>query len=105
MSTPKKLKGKQTSFLRGLGHHLEPVTMIGKEGMTDNLIKSVAALLDARELIKGKVQENCPLDRHEAAELLAERTKSSLVQVIGRTFLLYRENKKQKEDKKIILPR
>ena len=101
---PLTLTGKQARHLRGLGHHLSPVAMIGREGITDNLIKSVLAVLTARELIKVKIQENCPLDKKEAAETLARKTASSIAQIIGKTFLLYRENKDLSEDKKIKLP-
>lgn len=100
----KKLTGTQARFLRGLGHHLSAIAMIGKEGITENLITSVDQVLTAHELIKVKIQENCPLDRKEAAEELAQKTRSSLAQVIGKTFLLYRENKDKVDDKKIHLP-
>lgn len=100
----KKLTGKQARFLRGLGHHLSPVAMIGKEGITENLITSVDQVLTAHELIKVKVQENCPIDRKEAAAELAKKTGSSVAQVVGKTFLLYRENKDKVDDQKIHLP-
>lgn len=100
----KKLTGKQVRFLRGLGHHLSPVAMIGKEGITENLIASVDQVLTTHELIKVKAQENCPLDRKEAAEELSKKTSSSVAQIIGKTFLLYRENKDKVDDKKIHLP-
>ena len=101
---PLKLSGKQSRYLRGLGHHLTPVVMIGKDGLSDNLMKSLKEALGARELIKIKLLENCPLDRHETASLLARKAKAALVQVMGRTILLYRENKELKGDKKIALP-
>ncbi len=99
------LTGKAARHLRGLGHHLSPTAMIGKEGVTDGVVKSVAAVLTAHELIKVKIQENCPLGKEEAAELLARRTKSRIAQIIGRTFLLYRENPEKNEEQKIHLPR
>lgn len=101
---PKKLSGKQARHLRGLGHHLSPVVYIGKEGITDNLVKSTDMALNAHELIKGKIQENCPVDRKEAPEILAQKTRSAVAQILGKTFLLYRENKDKKEDRKIVLP-
>ena len=101
---PITLTGKQARHLRGLGHHLSPVAMIGKEGLSESLIASVNEVLTAHELIKVKVQENCPLERKEAAEALARQTKSSVAQIIGKTFLLYRENKDLENDKKIRLP-
>jgi len=95
-----KLSGKQNRYLRGLGHHLEPVVMLGKSGLTENIVTSTSEALDNHELIKIRVQEGCELDRREAAEMLAKVTHAHLVQVLGRTFLLYRRN----DDPKIILP-
>ncbi len=100
----KKLTGKQARYLRGLGHHLTPVVLIGKEGLSDNLMKSVNDTLGPRELIKVKLLESCPIERHEAASALAQKAKAALVQVLGKTILLYRENKELKPDKKISLP-
>jgi len=105
MSNKLYLTGKQARHLRGLGHHLSPLAMIGKEGITDNLLASVDAVLAAHELIKVKMQDGCPLGREETAELLAQKSKSRIAQIIGKTFLLYRENKDLKEDKKIKLPK
>jgi RNA-binding protein len=99
------LTGKAARHLRGLGHHLSPTAMIGKEGITDGVVKSVEAVLVAHELIKVKIQENCPLGKEEAAELLARKTKGKIAQIIGRTFLLYRENQDKNEEQKIHLPR
>lgn len=98
------LTGKQARHLRGLGHHLSPLVMIGKDGVTDNLTDALEAVLAAHELVKVKIQDGCPYGREEAAELLAKKTKSRIPQIIGKTFLLFRENKELKEDKKITLP-
>jgi len=85
-----ELTGKQRRHLRALGHHLSPVLQIGHEGLTDAVVAQTNTQLDAHELIKVKVSESSPLPRHEAAEQLASATHSSLAQVLGRTFLLYR---------------
>lgn len=98
------LTGKQARHLRGLGHSLSPTAMIGKEGVSDNLLLALEAVLTAHELVKVRVQDGCPHERAEAAELLAKATKSRIAQIIGKTFLLFRENKELKEDKKISLP-
>ena len=98
------LKGKQARHLRGLGHHLSPLVMIGKDGVTDNLTGALEAVLAAHELVKVKIQDGCPYGREEAAELLAKQTRSGIAQIIGKTYLLFRENKELKEDKKIKLP-
>ncbi|PNU19069.1 ribosome assembly RNA-binding protein YhbY [Geothermobacter hydrogeniphilus] len=84
------LTGKQRRFLRGLGHHLQPVVMIGKDELTAALEASVDEALTAHELIKLKLQEGCLLDRKEVAERLASRTSSAVAQILGRTILLYR---------------
>lgn len=98
------LTGKQARHLRGLGHHLSPLAMVGKEGITDNLLAALESVLTAHELVKVRIQDGCPHSREGAAELLAAKTKSRIAQIIGKTFLLYRENKDLKEDKKIRLP-
>jgi len=85
-----ELKGKQVRYLRGLGHHLQPVIMLGREGLTERVVAATAAALATHELIKCKVQEGCLLDRRQAAAELAQLADAALVQVLGRTFLLYR---------------
>ncbi|MEA3546335.1 MAG: YhbY family RNA-binding protein [Thermodesulfobacteriota bacterium] len=97
----KQLTSHQISYLRGLGHHLKPVAMVGKEGLSDSVLASVNQVLLAHELIKIKVQDNSPLDRKEAATELAGLTGSFLVHVLGKTALLYRENPDRAIDKKI----
>ncbi|MDH5298987.1 MAG: ribosome assembly RNA-binding protein YhbY, partial [Desulfobulbaceae bacterium] len=82
----------QIRHLRGLGHHLKPLAMLGREGITDNLIKAVEEVLNAHELIKVKIQENFPDDRHVGAEAVARACSAALAQVLGRTFLIYRPN-------------
>ncbi len=99
------LTGKAARYLRGLGHHLAPKAMLGREGITPTLRESVLAILTADELIKVKIQEGCPLGKTEAAEGLAAATHSRIAQIIGRTFLLFRPNPERKPDQKIILPK
>ena len=95
------LRGKQRRFLRGLGHHLDPVVQVGKEGISDGLVGATEAALEQHELIKVRVGENAGDDRHDIAGELATRTGSALVQVLGRTFLLY---KARPEEPTIKLP-
>ena len=104
MSKKIYLTGKEARHLRGLGHHLSPLVMIGKDGVTDNLTAALEEVLAAHELVKVKLQDGCPYARVEAAELLAQKSKSRIAQIIGKTFLLFRENKELKEDKKIKVP-
>lgn len=90
------LNGKQRRKLRALGHHLEPVVLVGQSGVTEGVIAATDQALEDHELIKVKVGEG-PEDRHETADRLAEATKSEVAQVLGRTVLLFR---KRKEDSK-----
>ena len=95
-----KLTGKQIRHLRGLGHHLQPVVMVGKEELSERLLASLDGALSVHELIKVKVQEGCLLDRHEVAAGLAQASGAAVVQVLGRTILLFR----RAEEPKIELP-
>jgi RNA-binding protein len=96
------LSGKAARHLRGLGHELSPVVSIGKDGITDGVVDAARVALSKHELIKVRVQTEAPVDRKEAASELASRTSSSLAQVLGRTFLLYKRHPKKP---KIQLPR
>jgi len=98
--TSKPLTGKQVRFLRGLGHHLNPVVMIGRGELSEAVLRTTNEALKSHELIKVKLQEGCDLDRREVAAELAAQTESQIAQILGKTFLLYREA----EDKKIKLP-
>ena len=94
---------KQRAYLKGLAMNIDPVFQIGKSSLTPENTAAVAEALEARELIKISVLQNCMDDPREIAEVLAERTRSQIVQVIGKKIVLYREGKNEK--KKIELPR
>ena len=81
---------------------ITPILQIGKSSVTPELISAVDEALEARELIKMHILKNCFDDPKEIAQVIAERTRSEVVQVIGKKIVLYREGKKDK--KKIILP-
>ncbi len=100
----RRLTSRQVRFLRARGHHLTPAVMVGREGVTPAVLAALNASLAAHELVKVKVQQNCPLDRRQAAALLAKRAPASLVQVLGRTLLLYRANPDLPADRRIVLP-
>jgi len=87
---PSALNGKQRRALRALGHHLKPVVQVGHEDLTAGVVAAIDAQLLAHELIKIKIGEGAQTPRGELAQALAERTHSGLVQVLGRTVLLYR---------------
>lgn len=84
------LTGKQRRALRALGHHLKPVVQVGHEDVTPGVVEAIDAQLLAHELIKIKIGEGAQTPRKELAQALAEQTESGLVQVLGRTVLLYR---------------
>ena len=86
------LSGKQRRALRALGHHLKPVVQVGQEDLTEAVVKACDQALTDHELIKVKVGEGAATSRHEAGEWLAKKTQSELVQVLGRTLLLYRRH-------------
>lgn len=96
-----QLTGKQTHFLRGLGHHLQPVVMVGKEEITASVLKSTEEALDQHELIKIKLQEGCIMDRKDVAAALAQQCHAAIAQILGRTILLFRPS----ENKLIELPK
>lgn len=86
------LTSKQRAYLRGLANSIDTIVFVGKGGMTDQIVKQVDDALTAREIIKGKCLENCPLTPREAADILSEKTDSDSVQIIGSKFVLYRPN-------------
>ncbi len=107
MAAKKKRKAPQLSpiqvrHLRGLGHTLKPLAMLGREGITASQIAAVEEVLDAHELVKVKIQENFPDDRKEGSAALAKECRAALVQVIGRICLLYRPNKDLPADRRVV---
>ena len=96
------MTSKQRAYLKGLAMTMEPVLQIGKSSVTPELTSAVAEALEARELIKLGVLKNCIDGANELAAVLAERTHSQVVQVIGKKIVLYREGKDK--NKKIELP-
>ncbi|MDF2521434.1 MAG: RNA-binding protein [Clostridia bacterium] len=89
------LTSKQRAYLRGLGNTLEPIFLIGKGGVTDNMINDIDAALEARELIKLKVLNNSLEEPREAANVIADQLGADVVQVIGGKFILYRPSKEK----------
>ena len=99
----RELTGKQRAQLRAMANTLEPVVHIGKDGIGDNLVKQANDALEARELIKCRVLENCDLTAREACDELSRLTRSEQVQVIGMKFVLYRESHRKDKKDKIVL--
>jgi len=94
------LTGKQRRQLRALGHHLEPVVIVGQSGVTEGVIAAVAQALHDHELIKVKINEG-PDERQEAARKLAEGTGAELAQLLGRTALLFKKREEDSEFEKL----
>jgi RNA-binding protein len=85
------LNSKQRSILRSIGNEFEPILIIGKSGITPNIIEQLEQALAARELVKGRVLPHTEWDPREVAAELAEATHAEIVHVIGRNILFYRE--------------
>ncbi len=86
---------KQRAFLRGLGNALEPVMQIGKEGFSENSQETLNGLLEARELVKLRVLNNCEISPKEMMKIICARTGAAPVQVIGGVLIVYRRSSKK----------
>lgn len=91
------LTSKQRAALRSMANTMETILYIGKDGITDNTVKEAYDALEAREIIKGAVQQNCELSAREALDELCARLHAEPVQCIGRRFVLYRESSTNKK--------
>lgn len=98
------MTSKQRAYLKGLAMNITPIFQIGKASLTPEVTEAISESLNTRELIKISVLKNCIDDPREIANVLAERTKSEVVQVIGKKIVLYKEAKDEK-DRKIVLPK
>ncbi|MBU5458825.1 ribosome assembly RNA-binding protein YhbY [Anaerostipes sp. MSJ-23] len=90
------MTSKQRAYLKSLAMKIDPIFNIGKGSLSPELIAGVRDALEARELIKVGVLQNCMDDPKQLAEVLAERTRSQVVQVIGKKIVLYKESKNHK---------
>ena len=89
------LKSSQRAKLRAMANGIDPVVIIGKDGLGVNFVQAVDEALEARELIKVKLLDTAPVAVREAADYAAENTGADVVQVIGTRFVLYRKRKKE----------
>ena len=96
------MTSKQRAYLKGLAMDLEATFQIGKASLTPEFVETLTEGFNKKELLKVSVLKNCADDPREIAEMLAERTRSQVVQVIGKKIVLYKENK---DHKKIELPK
>lgn len=86
---PEKLTNQQARYLKGLAHSIKPLALIGKEGVTEGFVTGLQQELVRHELVKVRLLRSCPLDKHEAAEVVPAKAGAVLVQLIGKTLLLY----------------
>ena len=86
------MTGKQRRYLRAIAHSIKPVLNLGKQGLTKQIIKEIESQLMDHELIKLKVLDACPLTKNECAENLSINTEIEVVQIIGKTLLLFCQN-------------
>lgn len=96
-----KLTSRQRAYLRSLSINETAIIQIGKSTLTPEVTDLISEAFNTRELVKITVLKNCTQDIHEIANMVSERTHSTLVAVTGRRFVLYRPDKKEP---KIILP-
>lgn len=96
------LTGKQKRFLRSMAHSLNPIFQVGKGGVNENMIKQISDALEARELMKISILQNCDEDKHTVADQLAKGTRAELVQIIGNIIVLYKQSR---DNKQIVLPK
>ena len=96
------MTSKQRAYLKSLAMTMDPIFQVGKSSVTPELIAAISEALAARELIKLSVLQNCADDPRQIAEMIAERSKSQVVQVIGKKIVLYKEGRDEK--KKNLLP-
>ena len=95
------MTSKQRAYLKGLAMKIEPVFQVGKSGLSPEVTEAVREAFNTRELVKLTVLKNCMDEPGKMAAMLADRTQSQVVQVIGKKIVLYKESK---EHKKINLP-
>ena len=98
------ITGKQRAFLRKLGHTLQPILQIGKDGMSDTVIGAIDEALEKREMIKVTLLETAMIDTRQTCDEIARRLNAEPVQAIGNKFILYRKSSNEKY-RKIELPK
>lgn len=87
------MTSKQRAYLKSLASSLEPIFQVGKSSLTPQITEAIGESFHTRELVKIAVLKNCMDDPREIAQLVAERTHSQVVQVIGKKIVLYKPDK------------
>lgn len=92
------LTGKERAKLRSQANLLKPIVMIGKDGLTEAVIDQIDQIIENKELIKIKIQNNSTEEAKTVAEEVAKELEAEVVQVIGGIVVLYRESKEDEEE-------
>lgn len=88
-----KLTSKQRAYLRKQAHSMDAIVRVGKEGYSEALIESILDALTPRELMKVKILQNCEEDKVEIANRIADGCEAEIVGLVGRTVIIFKENK------------
>ena len=88
------MTSKQRAYLKGLAMNINPIFQVGKSSLTPEFVAAISEAFNTKELIKIAVLKNCFDDPNEIAQVVAERTHSQVVQVIGKKIVLYKPDKK-----------
>ena len=96
------MTSEQRAYLKGLAMNINPIFQVGKSSLTPEFVAAISEAFNTKELIKIAVLKNCFDDPNEIAQVVAERTHSQVVQVIGKKIVLYKPDKK---NPKIELPK
>ena len=91
------MTSKERATLMSMAQKMDPIFQIGKNSISPELVEALSDALEARELIKIAVLKNCGDNPKELAQIVSERTRSQVVQVIGKRIVLYRESKNEKK--------
>lgn len=104
LTDPLSLTAQQKQFLKGAAHALSPLVQIGKDGLSSGVMESIKNELLHHELIKVKIGNNSGLEKKEASAEIAKKSGAAMVQLIGKTIVLYKKNPKRAKEKRIKLP-
>ncbi len=87
------MNSKKRAFLKKKAHNLEPMVRIGKDGLNENIIQSILDAIDSRELLKVKILQNCEEEKGTIYSKLMDVKDFEVVGMIGRTKIIFKENK------------
>lgn len=90
-----ELTSKQRTFLKKKAHDLNPIVRIGKDGLQRSVVDSILSAIESRELIKIKILQNCEVDKEIIYQQLTEEKEIVVVGMIGKTIIVFKENKEK----------